>query len=157
MWNSLDPYDKGATKVLLKFQVQLRGRFCMQKRTAHTIVEQMRRYIIFVRLYSLCHRCFLSGVSEPLSPLKSQIVEALCIMLANKYLQSERTSNAGMMYCADKHIFYRRPKENLRIKVEVDTARLLFPPCPHIQFPCEGQSLHCMPSIQSLWLVTIYL
>ena len=48
LWNSLDPYDKGVTKVLLKSQVQLRGRFCRQKRTGHTTVEQMRRYIIFV-------------------------------------------------------------------------------------------------------------
>ena len=48
LWNSLDPYDKGVTKVLLKSQVQLRGRFCRQKRTGHATVEQMRRYIIFV-------------------------------------------------------------------------------------------------------------
>ena len=74
----------------------------------------------------------------PLSPLKSRIVEALCIMLTNKYLRSERTSSAGMMvmlYCAHKHKFYRRPKENLHIKVEVGIARLLCPPCPYIQFP----------------------
>ena len=31
LWNSLDPYDKGVTKVLLKSQVQLRGHFCTQK------------------------------------------------------------------------------------------------------------------------------
>ena len=50
LWNSLDPYDKGDTKVLLKSQVQLRGRFCRQKRTGQTAVEQMRSYIIFVHL-----------------------------------------------------------------------------------------------------------
>ena len=32
LWNSLDPYDKGATKVLLQSQVQLRGCFCRQKK-----------------------------------------------------------------------------------------------------------------------------
>ena len=28
LWNSLDPYDKGVTKVLFKSQAQLRGHFC---------------------------------------------------------------------------------------------------------------------------------
>ena len=46
LWNSLDPYDKGVTKVLLKSQVQLSGCFYRQKKMGHTTVEQMRRYII---------------------------------------------------------------------------------------------------------------
>ena len=43
-----------------------------------------------------------------------------------------------MLYCAHKQ-FYRRPKENLHIKVEVDTERLLCPPCPLMQFPWSFQ------------------
>ena len=39
LWNALDPYDKKATEVILKSQVQLRGHF-------YTTREQIRRYII---------------------------------------------------------------------------------------------------------------
>ena len=43
------------------------------------------------------HRCFLAGVSVPLSPTKSRIVEAICIILTNNHAQSERTSGSGMV------------------------------------------------------------
>ena len=46
LWNALDPYDKKATEVMIKSQVQLRGHFCSQKNTGNTTREQMRRYII---------------------------------------------------------------------------------------------------------------
>ena len=36
LWNALDPFDKKATEIILKSQVQLRGHFCSQKKTGHT-------------------------------------------------------------------------------------------------------------------------
>ena len=42
LWNALDSYDKKTTEVILKSQVQL-----SQKRTGHTTVQQMRRYVVF--------------------------------------------------------------------------------------------------------------
>ena len=41
------------------------------------------------------NRCFLSGVSVPFSPKKSRVVEAICILLCQKYPDSEMTSGAG--------------------------------------------------------------
>ncbi|XP_065902068.1 uncharacterized protein [Dysidea avara] len=82
LWNAMDPFDKKATEIILKSQVQLRGHFSSQKKTGHTTTEQMKR-------------CLLSGVSVPLSPLKSRIVEALCILLTTRHGQSKRTTDAN--------------------------------------------------------------
>ncbi|XP_065894775.1 uncharacterized protein [Dysidea avara] len=83
LWDDLDPYDKRATEVLLKSQpLNLRGHFCGQKRTGHTTTEQMRR-------------CILAGVSVPLSPLKSRVVKAICLLLCTRHNVSTRTSGAG--------------------------------------------------------------
>ena len=41
------------------------------------------------------HRCFLSGVSVPLKPSKSRIVEAVCILLCQKYPEAQKTFGAG--------------------------------------------------------------
>ena len=48
LWNAMDPFDKKATEIILKSQVQLRGHFSSQKKTGHTTTEQMKRYIIFI-------------------------------------------------------------------------------------------------------------
>jgi len=45
LWNALDPYGNKATKVILKIQVQLRGRFCSQKKTGRSTMQLMRSYI----------------------------------------------------------------------------------------------------------------
>ena len=82
--------------MILKSQVQLRSYFCSQKKTGHTTVKQMRRHIVFSLLF-FCHRCFLAGVSVPLPPTNSRIVEAICIILINKNVQSERTSGSGIV------------------------------------------------------------
>ena len=42
-------------------------------------------------------RCFLSGVSVPLSPCKSRVVEAVCILLCQKYFEAKRPSGTGKM------------------------------------------------------------
>ena len=47
LWNALDRYDKMATEVILKTQVQLRDHFCNQKKTGHTTVQHMRRHFVF--------------------------------------------------------------------------------------------------------------
>ena len=42
------------------------------------------------------YRCLLyGGVSVPLNPSKSRIVEALCILLCQKYPEAQMTSGAG--------------------------------------------------------------
>ncbi|XP_065903579.1 uncharacterized protein [Dysidea avara] len=82
LWDSLDAFDKRVTKVFLRSPPTMRGHFCGQKRTGHTTREQMRR-------------CFLSGVSVPLSLHESRIVEAICILLCNRHIKSGRTSSAG--------------------------------------------------------------
>ena len=41
------------------------------------------------------HRCFLSGVSVPLIPVKSRILEAVCILLCQKHPETWVTSDAG--------------------------------------------------------------
>ena len=44
--DALDSYDKRAIYVYLRSQQpHLRGRFCSPKRTGHTTIEQMRRYV----------------------------------------------------------------------------------------------------------------
>ena len=44
--DALDDYDKRAIEVHLRSQQpHLRGRFCSRKRTGHTTIEQMRRYV----------------------------------------------------------------------------------------------------------------
>ena len=49
LWNSLDHFDKKATEIILKSQVQLQGHLCSQKKIGHTTTEQMKRYIIFIK------------------------------------------------------------------------------------------------------------
>ena len=46
LYYALDIFDRQATKVLLRSQPHLRGRFCSQKRMGHTTREQMRRFIM---------------------------------------------------------------------------------------------------------------
>ena len=41
------------------------------------------------------HRCFLSGVSVPLKSSNSQVVEAVCILLCQKYPETQMTFGAG--------------------------------------------------------------
>ena len=99
LWNSMDASNKIATKVFLWSLPTMRGHVYGQKRTGHTTREQMRRYTFFMIVYickMLYHRCFLSGVSVPLSPHKSCIVEAIYILLCNRHIKSGRTSSADI-------------------------------------------------------------
>ena len=41
------------------------------------------------------HRFFLSGVSVPLKSSNSRVVEAVCILLCQKYPETEMSSGAG--------------------------------------------------------------
>ena len=41
------------------------------------------------------HRCFLSGASVPFKPSKSRTVKAVCILLCQKYPETEMTSGTG--------------------------------------------------------------
>ena len=43
----------------------------------------------------VCHRFFLSGVSAPMSPRKSRVVEAICILLCQKNPDAQMSSGAG--------------------------------------------------------------
>ena len=101
--NSL--YDKKATEVHLRSQQpNLWGHFCSQKSSlGHISREQMRKFI-YIYIYLQMHnempacmfdRCFLSGFSVPLKPSKSRIVEAVCILLCQKYPETQMTSGTG--------------------------------------------------------------
>ena len=103
--DALASYGKRAVEVHLRSQQpHLRGRFCSCKRTGQTTIEQMRKYVQQQSVYvynEVCvyiyvhHRCFLSGVSALLSPVRSRIVEAVCILLCQKYPKAQTSSGAG--------------------------------------------------------------
>ena len=59
----------------------------------------------------VCHRCFLSGVLAPISPRKSQVVEAICILLCQKNPDAQMSSGAGKVTGLQLHV-----------QVEVNTA-----------------------------------
>jgi len=69
------------------------------------------------------HRCFLSGVSVPLSPSRSRIVEAVCILLCQKYPESQMSSGAGKvngLKYFSKILLCRWPEKNLPVQVEAN-------------------------------------
>ena len=74
LWNSLDPFDKKATEIILKSQVQLRGHLCSQKKIGHTTTEQMKRYyfhkikVVIIHLPkvpAIWSLCSIVSIKEP--------------------------------------------------------------------------------------------
>ena len=51
--------------------------------------------IIHIILFSQTRRCFLSAGFSASSPMKSRVVEALCLLLCEKFPQSHREVRAG--------------------------------------------------------------
>ena len=51
--------------------------------------------LLYIRACTLFIRCFLSGGSPASTPAKSRVVEALCILLCQKYRQSRKEVDLG--------------------------------------------------------------
>ena len=88
---------KRAIEVHLRSQQpRLRGHFCSRKGTGHTTIEQVS-VMAFICATTCAPQVFLSGVSVPLSPCKSRVVEAVYILLCQKYFEAKRSSGTGKM------------------------------------------------------------
>ena len=53
LYNALHAFDKKAIEVRLKLQAHLRGRFCSKKKSGHTTIQQMRRYVCYTSMHSV--------------------------------------------------------------------------------------------------------
>ena len=87
LYSKLDEYDQSPLTFTSPRPTPSRGRFGRCKKSQITI-EQMKRYMTYaarVSLVILYKRCFLSGGCPACLPNKCRVVEAICILLWNKF------------------------------------------------------------------------